>query len=179
MSRTLNLQSPPALTEKPRLMAGTMGFKLTAYEPDCWVWLVALVWRAGRNNRVGIRLGRHVAFVRDFSVSQWQLCSVDFRIQHKTPAGWYFGLPDSSKSPKEYAAIQSQMDHVQVAITCRLDAMMMLCTCTCSMKHHSPHPYLPTLPTNIGHVFAAGQVHTDSTYTKKIYTRFARRKHRC
>lgn len=132
-------------------MAGTMRFKLTAYEPDCWVWLVALVWR-GRNNRVGIKLGRHVAFVRDFSVSQWQLCSVDFRIRHKTPACLYLGLPDSSKSPKEYAAIQSQMDHVQVMITCRQDAMMMLC--------------IP-IPTSIGHVFAAGEVHCDRTYINK------------
>lgn len=43
-----------------------------------------------------------------------------FMIRDKTPACLYFGLPDKSKSPKEYAAIQSRMDRVQVAITCRM-----------------------------------------------------------
>lgn len=59
-------------------------------------------------------------FVR-VSVSASALCFVDFAVNARL-----LGLPDRCRSPKEYmdAAIQSQLDQVQVAITRRLPAAL-------------------------------------------------------
>lgn len=90
-----------------------MGIKLTAYEPDCWVWLAALVWRRAETTEWNLALllsYKRLAFLNGGSALETL----------ETKNARLLGLPDRSKSPKEYAAIQSQMDHVQVAITCRI-----------------------------------------------------------
>lgn len=64
MSRTLNLQSPLSPTESQDWLLTQWEFKLTAYEPDCWIWLAGpSLAQGGTTDIVGTEPQIDVAFV--------------------------------------------------------------------------------------------------------------------